>query len=851
ERLGSSQDWKTLSTWDVTGKLGPGANVVAAEATNADGPAAFVAGLLIRYEDGQTQAITTSEGWRTAADAEGEWATAGYDDSAWVPPVVVAQWGAAPYGTPGQGGGGRNLRSQCFRKEFRLDQPVTSARAYVSGLGLYELRINGRKVGADELAPGWTLYDKRVQYQTFDVTDLLRSGRNAVGAVVGNGWWSGRISWRTPPPGVRNVLRFVCELDVELANGEHVLVATDDSWRAHESPVLSDDLYDGETYDARLAMPGWDQPGFDDREWRPTAIIADDIGRLVAQRGPAIRCTHALAPKAITEPSPGVFVFDFGQNLAGRERLRVKGPAGTAVRIRFAEVLNPDGSIYTENYRSAKATDTYILRGDGEETWAPRFTYRGFRYAEVTGFPGKPAADALTAEAVHSDAPVIGRFECSEPLLNQIQHNIVWGQRSNMHSVPTDCPQRDERLGWTGDAQAFAPTACWNMDMASFFAKWMLDLRDSQGPGGEVADIAPVGAPSAGSPAWADVITIVPWNVFRFYGDARLVDTSFDSMRGWVEYMRRHAPNHLYEREGYGDWIAPVGTAKKPIGTAYYYLSARRLAEMAAARGRDLDAKQYLALADDIARAFNEAYLAPDGNYPGGTQTANLLPLAFGITPADRRAEVAAHIAQDVRGRNEHLSTGFLGTAFLLPVLSDMGYHDLAYRVATQRTYPSWGYMVEKGATTIWELWNSDTEGPGMNSRNHFALGGVGEWFYEYLAGIRPDADHPGFEHFTVWPRPVAGLAWAKADYNSPHGRIRSAWRLDGDRLVMDVEVPANTTATIHVPTTDVSRIREGGRVSSPRAGLTYRGESSGAAIFDAVARRYHLETPWAPASSP
>ncbi|HQK95772.1 MAG TPA: family 78 glycoside hydrolase catalytic domain, partial [Armatimonadota bacterium] len=463
ERLGSSQDWKTLSTWDVTGKLGPGANVVAAEATNADGPAAFVAGLLIRYEDGQTQAITTSEGWRTAADAEGEWATAGYDDSAWVPPVVVAQWGAAPYGTPGQGGGGRNLRSQCFRKEFRLDQPVTSARAYVSGLGLYELRINGRKVGADELAPGWTLYDKRVQYQTFDVTDLLRSGRNAVGAVVGNGWWSGRISWRTPPPSVRNVLRFVCELDVQLANGGHVIVATDDSWRAHESPVLSDDLYDGETYDARLAMPGWDQPGFDDREWRPTAIIADDIGRLVAQRGPAIRCTHALAPKAITEPSPGVFVFDFGQNMAGRERLKVRGPAGTAVRIRFAEVLNPDGSIYTENYRSAKATDNYILRGDGEETWAPRFTYRGFRYAEMTGFPGRPGPAALTAEAVHSDAPVIGRFECSEPLLNQIQHNIVWGQRSNMHSVPTDCPQRDERLGWTGDAQAFAPTACWNM----------------------------------------------------------------------------------------------------------------------------------------------------------------------------------------------------------------------------------------------------------------------------------------------------------------------------------------------------------------------------------------------------
>jgi len=843
--VGRHDEWESLATIELTSALGPGRQVLAVRARNDEGPCGLLAGLRLEYADGSADFALSGPDWRAAAEAPGGWADPAFDDSAWPAAAVVGKYGDGPWGPVGA----KSERAPCLRREFSLRGPVARARAYVTGLGLYELHINGARVGDDVLTPGWTRYDKRVQYQAYDVTSLLREGPNAVGALLGNGWWTGRVGDAARPATWEPNLRFLCQIEVEYADGGTEVIATGDTWKSFPSPILEDDFYDGETYDARLELPGWDRPGFDDSEWRPTVLLDTAPGPLVAQQGPTIQITQDLPAVALTRSAPGVWVFDFGQNMAGRARLKVRGPAGTRVQIRFAEVLKPDGGIYTDNYRSARATDVYILRGDGEEVWEPRFTYRGFRYAELSGYPGDPPRGALLARVLHSAAPSAGTFECSNDLLNRVWRNITWGQRSNMHSVPTDCPQRDERLGWTGDAQAFAATACWNMDMARFFAKWTHDLTDSQGPKGEIPDVAPGPIGAAGAPAWADAVVIVPWTLHLFYADDRIVAQNYEGMKAWVEYMRARAPGYLYEREGYGDWIAVQGSPKKPIGAAYFYYSTSLLADMAAALGRDEDAAEYRLLAARIADAFNAAYLDRDTNdYPGGTQTASLIPLYFGITPPDRREAVLDNIVRDLHAADDHLTTGFLGTAYLLPLLTGVGQHDLAYRVATQRTYPSWGYMVEQGATTIWELWNSDKAGPGMNSRNHFALGAMGRWLFEALAGINPDPSAPGFKRIIVRPRPVGDLQWARADYPSLYGLITSEWRHEGDGLRLRVTVPPNTSAVIHLPLLGLDRytITESGKTvarDGERAdrvtGLRLRGVEDGCAVFSAAAGAY------------
>jgi alpha-L-rhamnosidase len=491
-----------------------------------------------------------------------------------------------------------------------------------------------------------------------------------------------------------------------------------------------------------------------------------------------------------------------GQNMVGWARLSVRGERGTKVTLRFAELLKEDGTLYTENLRTAKATDTYILKGEGLESWQPMFTYHGFRYVEVSGYPGKPGKDALTGQVLHSAPPVTLEFACSNELINKIQHNIIWGQRGNMESVPTDCPQRDERLGWMGDAQIFAPTACYNMQMSRFFSKWMHDISDCQDDDGAVHDVNPtIVVTGPAKPGWGDAVVIIPWVVYQYYGDTRIIKENYKAMAAWVAYMENHSEDYLYERSGYGDWIAVVESPKEPIGAAYFFYSTKLLAEMAGIIGETADQKKYERLADHIAGAFQKKYYNPDSaQYPGNTQTANLLPLAFGITPKDQIPLVFANIVKDVKARGNHPSTGFLGTAYLLPTLSQYGEHELAYQLASKKDYPSWGYMVEKGATTIWELWNSDTQGPGMNSRNHFALGSVGEWFYAWLAGIRPDRDGAGFKKIVIAPRPAGDLTWAEAKLQSLYGEIYSFWKKSENQLSMQVNIPANTSALVHIP---------------------------------------------------
>ena len=717
---------------------------------------------------------------------------------------------------------GRPPRSIMLRKEFSIDEDIQDARLYITGLGNYIVYINGRKVGEDLLTPGWTDYPTKVQYQTYDVTSHLKNGKNAIGAVLGNMWWSSGLGWRGGVAYSDGPLRLFAQMKIRTP-GEEQWIVTDDSWKLTYSPFVENTIYHGVTYDARLEQPGWNEGDFDDTSWEKAILIEDEGRRLVAQQGPPIRITERKKAVAIREVKPGIYLFDFGVNMVGYVRLRVEGSKGSRIKMRFAELLNEGDTVAQENLRSAIATDYYICKGDGIEEFEPFFTYHGFRYVQVEGLEKVPDESTLTGLVFHSAADATGEFSCSADILNAFYGNIFRGQIGNMHSVPTDCPQRDERLGWMGDAQIFAATSSYNMNMANFYKKWMRDIIDCQDPEGFVHDVNPaivVKGPS--KPAWGDAVVVVPWEVYRFYGDKRIIEESYEGMKAWVEYMRAKSVNDLYiwSNEdstwfGYGDWIAVEPSPAQPISVAYYYYSTKLLGKMAGIIGKESDAIAYDDLAARIKIAFNEKYLNRETNsYEGGTQTANLLPLAFGLVPEGLEDEVARNIADNVLEKGKHPTTGFLGTKYILPLLSDYGYHQLAYETAIQTTYPSWGYMVENGATSVWELWNSDTEPPeGMNSRNHFALGSVGEWYYGYLAGIRPDPEVPGFKRSIIRPLPAAGLEWAKASLETIYGLLSVSWNQTDSQFKIDVSIPPNTFSEIHFPVSNEKKIIESGQV--------------------------------------
>ncbi len=859
QKVGEDGNFSAVKKYDIARHLQAGTNILGVRVRNVDGPAGLLASCRVRLKDGGTIELRSSgKDWKTSTEEVEGWTQPNFDDARWSPAVVVGKYGDDPWGKLHEKSGPR--RSQCMRTSFDIPRQVARARVYASGLGIYELSINGQRVGQDYFTPGWTHYLKRVQYQAYDVTDLLKEGSNGIGMMLGNGWWSGGVGWWVSADQVEHShLRGLAQLEIDYADGSRATIVTDQTWRSHPSPVVRDTFYHGETYDARLDMAGWSTGGFDASGW--TAVLALDDMRdlLVAQQAPTIRVTHELKPVVVSQPDKGVSIVDFGQNAAGWVKLRVTGPAGTDIKLRFGEELDPNGRLYRDNYRGAQATDHYILKGGGEEVWEPRFTYRGFRYCEVTGWPGedkKPApAEAFTYRVAHSAPPLTGKFKCSNWLLNQIYSNTRWGQRSNMHSVPTDCPQRDERLGWMGDAQAFGPTACWNMDMARFFGKWMHDVTDSQADDGHVTDVAPVTVEAnAAAPGWGDAVVIVPWTVFRFYDDTRILEENYAGMKAWVEYMRAHSEGDLYEREGYGDWVAVVESPKKPIGSAYYYYSTKLLAETASVLGRKDDAEEYTALAGRIRDAFNKKHLDKNSNYPGATQTANILPLYFGIVPEDREPAVLANLVNDIKERGYHLSTGFMGTTYLMVLLGERGLVDPAWQLAVQTTYPSWGYMIRQGATTIWERWDTDKRGPSMNSRNHFAFGTVVQWFYEHLAGIQVDPAHPGFKRFFLRPTPAGDLQWVRCSFESMHGGIVSNWHRTERGLTLQVHIPANTSAELTIPRMNLRPLNGvllDGKVLFDKAAATRAGNGEGVAflrmdngfpVFDVKAGRYRFE---------
>ncbi|MBW7988430.1 MAG: Bacterial alpha-L-rhamnosidase [Planctomycetes bacterium] len=735
-----------------------------------------------------------------------------------------------------------------LRREFLVGRPVKRAVVYASALGLYELHINGKRIGQDYFAPGWTDYTTRVYYQSYEVTDLIKKGSNAIGAILADGWYAGYLGFGKKREHYGSKPRLFVQLEIEYENGHIQKVVTDGTWKARYGPLLESDFLMGEIYDGRQEMPGWDTSRFDDSSWAAAAVTdnSEGIGIVQSYPGETVQKIMEIKPKELTEPEEGVYVFDMGQNFAGWVRLKVNGKAGTKVVLRFAEILNPDGSIYTENLREARCTDTYILKGTGKEFWEPQFTFHGFRYVEVTGYPGKPGLDAVTGVVVHSAIPIAGSFECSSPMVNQLYSNIVWSQRGNFIELPTDCPQRDERLGWTGDAQIFIRTATYNMDVSAFFTKWLVDLEDAQSAEGGFPDVAPRKvAMGDGTAAWGDAGVVCPWTIYEVYGDKRVLERHYESMKKWIGYLKKNSKDLLRPAKGYGDWVSIASdTPKDVIATAYFAYSTHLVSKAAAVLGKDEDAEKYEELFEQIKSAFNKAYVSEDGRIKGETQTCYLLGLYFDLLPEDKREPATQNLIEAIRKKDWHLSTGFVGLSYLVPTLAETGHLDIAYRLLNNDTFPSWGYSIKNGATTIWERWDGWTEEkgfqtPGMNSFNHYAFGSIGRWLFGSVAGI--DTDGPGYKRIIIQPRPGGGLDYAKASYKSINGTIVSGWKIKGDKFTLNVTIPANTTATVYVPAGDIESVTEGGKPVAKAGSVSLLRMENDSAVFAVGSGHYRF----------
>jgi len=680
-----------------------------------------------------------------------------------------------------------------LRKKFKLTKDIARARVYVSGLGYYELRINGNKVGDHVLDPGRTDYKKRVLYVTYDVTNYLKKGTNVIGVMLGNGWY--------------NSPKLILQANIDFTDGTNMSIVTDETWKASDGPIIADDIYKGETYDARLEKPGWDNVNYDDSTWSNAKVTTSPGGKLVSQMMQPIKVMKTIKPVALTNPKPGVYVYDMGQNFAGWAKLTVKGPRGTKVTMEYAELLDDDGMINWRNLGIGGHTmDTYILKGEGTEVYEPHFTYHGFRYVQVTGFPGVPKLDNLCGRVVYSAVESVGSFTTSNALLNQIQHNIRWSQLSNLHSIPTDCPTR-EKLGYGGDAQVTAEEAIYNFNMATFYEKWVNDISDAQDKRtGYVPNTAPFQG-GGGGPAWGSAYVLIPWYLYLYYGDKRVLEQHYNDMKKWIDYLGSKAKDYIVSY-GLGDWSPPgpggrgagVNTPVALTSTWYYYYDVLIMSHVAHILGKFSEADEYSTLADRIKEAFNNKFFDRRVNqYGNGSQTSNILPLFSRIVPKDNERAVLKNLVEDIMvNREGHLNTGILGTKHILEVLTDYGWGEVAYMLATQTTYPSWGYMISRGATTLWEEWRYNTTNC---SHNHIMLGGgLGSWFYKALAGINVDPTGPGWRRVIIKPHIFSGLKYVNASVKTVRGMISSNWRKGVDSLILNVTLPVNSQAKVSIP---------------------------------------------------
>jgi len=745
-----------------------------------------------------------------------------------------------------------------LRREFKVSGAILRARAYITGHGLYELHLNGHRVGDQLFTPGWTSYEKRIQYQTYDVTDLVKSGANAVGIVLGSGWYrfKGRRIYG-------DHLAALMQINITYKDGHEEVVRTDQNWKSATGPILMSEIYDGETYDARLEKAGWTMPGYNDAQWAGVTTANFRKDDLFAPAGPPVRRIEEIKPVKIIKTPAGVTVVDMGQNMVGWVRLNVQGPAGTTVILRYAEVLDQQGNFYTENLRNAKATVRYTLQGGLPETFEPHFTFQGFRYVAIDGYPGELTPDSLTGVVIHSEMAPTSDFETSSKLINQLQHNILWGQKGNFLDVPTDCPQRDERLGWTGDAEVFARTAAFNMDVAGFFTKWLRDVAADQYKDGRVPTVIPdtgnQNQPPRPAAAWSDAAVIIPWTMYISYGDKRILEEQYPTMVKWVEYERQRAGNEYIWKNDfqYGDWLAYTApnsearsypgatTGKDLIATAFFAYSTDLLGRTAQVLGKKDDAARYGDLLAKIKAAFRREFVTDTGRVGENTQTAYALALQFDLLPEELRPVAAQRLAEDVRER-KHLTTGFLGTPFLCHVLSRFGYLEEAYMLLNRDQYPSWLYPVKQGATTIWERWDGikpdgSFQDKSMNSFNHYAYGAIGEWMYRVMAGIEIDPEAPGYKHSLIEPQPGGGFTSVKASHITMYGKVSSAWALKDNGFELTVEIPANTHATVRLPHAQLADVTESDQALANASGIRAARQDGDSVLLEIGSGQYRF----------
>jgi alpha-L-rhamnosidase len=869
KQIGMGSSYKGAKPLDLVPVLHSGRNVLAVRATNTGSeanPAGLLSRIEIQFESGEPLVLITDDTWSASAEEFAGWNTAAFEDSTWLPAMKLGLAGMEPWGEVA-GPEDCRLPARWLRKEFEVEPKLVRATAYYSGQGASELYLDGIKVSDDVLSPALSDYSKRVYYVTRDLTSQLRAGRHALGVVLGNGRFfapRGRVPTGTQSYGAPKLL---FELRLDYADGSCAVVVSDRSWKlTADGPIRANNEYDGEEFDARMDLGPWSRPGYDDHAWTSAQVLEAPAGALASQKIPPIRVTETMEPISVklvqssSTNGPATYIYDFGQNLVGWCRLRISGPAGPQVALRHAETLKPDGTLYVDNLRSARATDTYILDGRSNQIYEPRFTYHGFRFVELSGYPGKPGLHALQGRVVHDDLDRAGQFECSNPLLNRIYQNVMWGVRGNYRSIPTDCPQRDERQGWLGDRSAESRGETYLFNTAALYAKWLQDMADAQKPAGSVPDVCPPYWPIySDNVTWPSSSIIIPGTLYDQFGDRTVVQNHYESARLWMQYMRRFVTNGIISKDSYGDWCVPPEDpqlihSKDParktdpalIATAYFYKDALLMRRYALLLCRNADAQMFGDWAVELNSAFNSKFYRQDlGQYDNGTQTSCVLPLAFGLVPESERRRVFDHLVEKItHDCNNHIGTGLIGGQWLMQVLTENGRPDLAYILASQKTYPSWGYMVEKGATTIWELWNGDTADPAMNSGNHVMLvGDLITWLYEDLAGIKPDPEHPAFKHLIMRPEPTGDLSYVKASHNSAFGAVLSDWRRRENTFTWNVTVPVNCSATLWIPASAPEAVLESGRPISRAAGLHYLRVEKGRVLIVAGSGRYHFES--------
>ena len=837
---GSGNNFKHPARLDVTGLFQTGSNQLSVTAVNegdSPNPAGLIAMFKLEFTTGEPLVVITDDHWQASMDGQ-----------IWTPAKSLGSFGIAPWEQLTDNDDWR-LPARYLRREFSIEKKVARATTYVCGLGFFELYLNGKRVSDHLMDPALSDYRKAAYYLTFDVTDQIKRGSNALGVVLGNGRFYGPRS-----VGNYGYPKLLLQTEIQYADGTIERICSDENWKlTTDGPIRANNEYDGEEYDARMEMPGWDRAGFDALKWQPARVVAPPGGGLVSQMIEPMRVTQILKPVAITNPKPGIFEVDFGQNFYGAVRLKAKGSRGTTVRMVGAYSLLPDGTLKTADNRGALCTDVYTFKGQGTEVWSPRFKGQGFRRVQVTGFPGTPIVDNFEGLVIHTDVEPAGEFQCSNELVNRIHTAMRWGMRMFLRSAPLD-PDRDERQAWMGDPAKDAESEAFNFNVAPFYTKWMDDVRRSQRADGAIPDVAMYWN-GGDSVEWPSVFTIIPEWMADFYADRRVAETNYVAMKKWVLAMRRHElPDGTLKGTSYGDWcdtytmdekVSDKGaTPFELVCTAYQYNNCRIVERLAGRLGETADQRQFGEMADKLKTAFNQKFLDPKTHvYQGGTQCGYVLALQFGLVPVEQREAVITNLVGDIMVQHQgHLSVGLIGMQWLMQTLTDIGRPDVAWTIATQTNRPSWGYMLSKGATTIWERWDCDTRDPGMNSEALLIqAGNLDAWFYQTLAGINYDPAQPGFKHIIIKPAVVGNLTWVKAHFDSPYGRIVSHWKRDAGKMTMNVMIPPNTTATVYFPGTSDAAVTEGGQPLDKVAGVKFLRMENGRAIFEIGSGQYEF----------